>query len=140
MRRNAIVLVLIVLVVMAIDAVTFTRAQARQISEQRPIGLREINAYLDDSEDDSCKVPAKCTKNTIDSTCAKLACKADKKDCDGDYSSGDCKDIKDLHEAGMCELAKDGCGDTLPKDPSPQCPHWWNYGCRLARVYVRVSN
>lgn len=63
----------------------------------------------------NCVLPSKCTSNSIDATCAKLYCRGLKEKCDGDYSSGKCKDIKDLHTAGNCSLAKSGCGDTLPR-------------------------
>ncbi len=62
-----------------------------------------------------CVIPSKCTTNSIDATCAKLYCKALAAKCDGEYSSGECHDIKELHDKGNCSLARSGCGDTLPK-------------------------
>ena len=61
----------------------------------------------------TCIVSTKCT-NSIDATCAQLYCKALSKGCNGNYDSGDCKDIKELHDIGMCSLAKNECGSTLP--------------------------
>jgi hypothetical protein len=67
---------------------------------------------VDDEPTSKCPIPKGCRGNTIDATCAVIACKA--KGCDG-YGSGTCKDLKDLHDAGQCSLASDGCGSTLPR-------------------------
>ena len=59
-----------------------------------------------------CPVPKGCTSNTIDADCAIMACKA--KGCNSDYSSGACKDLKELHEIS-CFGAKKDCGRDLPR-------------------------
>lgn len=66
-------------------------------------------------ENGSCKIPVGCTGNTVNATCAKIYCRALRAKCKGDYSSGDCKDIKDLHKEGKCSAARKGCGETLPR-------------------------
>jgi len=61
-----------------------------------------------------CAKPARgCSSNTIDAACSKMECRA--KGCKGDFSSGDCKTLGDLHEAS-CELASDKCGKDLPTE------------------------
>ncbi|MEX0406778.1 hypothetical protein ABGN05_13995 [Aquibium sp. LZ166] len=81
---------------------------------------------LDNSSTDfgTCKPAAGCI-NSIDATCSKIACAA--KECDGNYDSGRCKDLKELHEAGQCGFAKKKCGRDLPrrsllKNLRPQAP------------------
>ncbi len=77
--------------------------------------------FLDDAPTGNCSsIPSKCANNSIDSTCSQLACRARKEGCAGDYSSGECKDIADLHEISMCEFARDGCGKSLPKNSWPR--------------------
>lgn len=62
-----------------------------------------------------CLVPVGCD-NSIDATCTQLYCRALKASCQGDFSSGECKDIKDLHAAGHCSLLADSdCGSSLPR-------------------------
>lgn len=118
--------------IIAFDAVTFTLNQRRRLRAQ-PATLAALEAYMDDKPAGSCKPNAACI-NSIDATCAKLACRAKDADCSGDYTSGECKDIKDLHDAGGCEFASEKCGRKLPNDAAPQCRYWWDYRCRVTRL------
>lgn len=60
----------------------------------------------------SCPVPEGCQIPSTSAHCAVIACKA--KACKGDYSSGDCKDLKELHEIACIGVPKK-CGGTLPR-------------------------
>jgi len=122
------------LAIVAADAMRFRRNQRERL-HRRPAALKAAVAYLDDNPSASCDLKG-CTNNTIDAVCKKLSCKARDLGCDGDYASGDCKDIKEFHDSAMCELAKGGCGDSLPRDDAPRCAHWWNFGCRLAPLFL----
>ena len=63
-----------------------------------------------------CVVSSKCASDSIQAGCADLYCRALKAGCKGNYSSGTCKDIKDLHDAASCSLfAKSDCGNSLPR-------------------------
>jgi hypothetical protein len=72
-----------------------------------------------------------CEGNSLDADCKKISCLADDAGCSGNYGSGRCHDLKELHDAALCELAKGGCGDTLPRDPKPACGNRWDFRCRL---------
>lgn len=60
-----------------------------------------------------CIVDKSC-RDSISATCAQLHCRAQSEKCNGDYSSGACKDIKDLHDAGTCSVVTKDCGSDLP--------------------------
>ena len=115
-----------------LDALLFARQQ-RLREEHQTQGLADAVAYLDNKEVDDRKCNLEgCTGNSIYATCKKLGCRADDEGCDGSYSSGECKKIKDLHKAAMCDtLSKKECGKGLPADPLPVCPSWWRYDCRV---------
>ena len=130
MTRAAVAAVPVALV--AADAARFNRRQKERLLN-RPEGLRQLTAYLSKNPMGNCDLKG-CTDNSIDSGCATLACQARDAACAGNYRSGKCKDLKELHRDAMCELAKPGCGDTLPNDPHPECRHWWSYQCRLAPI------
>ena len=62
-----------------------------------------------------CVFPSKCISQ-VDTTCAKLYCKALAAKCNGDYSSGECHDILEMNDSWNCALfAKSGCGGCLPE-------------------------
>lgn len=103
--------------------VTFIGVAALGLSAVFSAEAREIS-WLERA---MCPVPQECKSNSIDAHCSIISCVAKVRGCTGDrYKSGDCKDLKDVHDAASCgTIASSNCGQSLPavlptRDIQPQ--------------------
>lgn len=77
------------------------------------------------SADGICISDKSCAYTSPTATCAKLYCQALGAQCKGDYSSGTCKQIKEIYDAANCDFVRPACGGGgLPiiRPPSPGKP------------------
>ncbi len=57
-----------------------------------------------------CPVKKGCLSDSIEAKCSVIACRL--KGCDGDFRSGECRDLKDLQQRA-CWAASSECGGVL---------------------------